>query len=99
MSHYRGSRYKKKHRLGALPGLTSERPRVKSDFRNQSHSGKRSQYHICLEEKQKLCFHYGLTKRQVLNYVRIATGRVLLQLLEMRLNNILFRLGKVADSY
>lgn len=44
-------------------------------------------------------FHYGLTERQLLNYVRIAgkakgaTGRVLLQLLEMRLDNILFRLG------
>lgn len=44
-------------------------------------------------------FHYGLTERQLLKYVRIArkakgsTGQVLLQLLEMRLDNILFRLG------
>ena len=44
-------------------------------------------------------FHYGLTEEQLLKYVRIAgkakgsTGQVLLQLLEMRLDNILFRLG------
>ncbi|KAI4973546.1 hypothetical protein ZWY2020_041074 [Hordeum vulgare] len=37
-------------------------------------------------KKQKLHFHYGLTERQLLRYV-------LLHLLEMRLDNILFRLG------
>nr|QFQ47549.1 ribosomal protein S4 [Pternandra tessellata] len=99
MSRYRGPRFKKIRRLGALPGLTSKRPRAGSDFRNQSRSGKKSQYRIRLEEKQKLRFHYGLPERQLLKYVRIAgkakgsTGRVLLQLLEMRLDNILFRLG------
>nr|YP_010447636.1 ribosomal protein S4 [Lactoris fernandeziana]DAZ89770.1 TPA_asm: ribosomal protein S4 [Lactoris fernandeziana] len=99
MSRYRGPRFKKIRRLGALPGLTSKRPRSISDLRNQSRSGKRSQYRIRLEEKQKLRFHYGLTERQLLRYVRIAgkakgsTGQVLLQLLEMRLDNILFRLG------
>jgi small subunit ribosomal protein S4 len=99
MSRYRGPRFKKIRRLGALPGLTSKRPRVGSDLRKQSRSGKRSQYRIRLEEKQKLRFHYGLTERQLLKYVRIAgkakgsTGQVLLQLLEMRLDNILFRLG------
>nr|YP_010430612.1 ribosomal protein S4 [Illicium tsaii]USS58140.1 ribosomal protein S4 [Illicium tsaii] len=99
MSRYRGPRFKKIRRLGSLPGLTSKRPRSGSDLRNQSRSGKRSQYRIRLEEKQKLRFHYGLTERQLLRYVRIAgkakgsTGQVLLQLLEMRLDNILFRLG------
>nr|QFQ43518.1 ribosomal protein S4 [Medinilla assamica] len=99
MSRYRGPRFKKIRRLGALPGLTSKGPRAGSDFKNQSRSGKKSQYRIRLEEKQKLRFHYGLTERQLLKYVRIAgkakgsTGRVLLQLLEMRLDNILFRLG------
>uniref|UniRef100_A0A3Q7HZQ0 Small ribosomal subunit protein uS4c n=1 Tax=Solanum lycopersicum TaxID=4081 RepID=A0A3Q7HZQ0_SOLLC len=54
---------------------------------------------IRLEAIQKLCFHYDLTVRQLLKYVCIArkakgsTGQVLLQLLEMRLDNILFRLG------
>nr|YP_009919842.1 ribosomal protein S4 [Caryodaphnopsis tonkinensis]YP_011032355.1 ribosomal protein S4 [Caryodaphnopsis henryi]YP_011032432.1 ribosomal protein S4 [Caryodaphnopsis laotica]YP_011032514.1 ribosomal protein S4 [Caryodaphnopsis latifolia]YP_011032594.1 ribosomal protein S4 [Caryodaphnopsis malipoensis]YP_011032674.1 ribosomal protein S4 [Caryodaphnopsis poilanei]WRH31767.1 ribosomal protein S4 [Caryodaphnopsis baviensis]WRH33081.1 ribosomal protein S4 [Caryodaphnopsis bilocellata]WRH33571.1 len=99
MSRYRGPRFKKIRCLGALPGLTSKRPRSGSDLRNQSRSGKRSQYRIRLEEKQKLRFHYGLTERQLLRYIRIAgkakgsTGQVLLQLLEMRLDNILFRLG------
>nr|YP_010203827.1 ribosomal protein S4 [Gynostemma microspermum]UAM95936.1 ribosomal protein S4 [Gynostemma microspermum] len=99
MSRYRGPRFKKIRRLGALPGLTSKRPKTGSDLKNQSRSGKKSQYRIRLEEKQKLRFHYGLTERQLLRYVRIAgkakgsTGQVLLQLLEMRLDNILFRLG------
>ncbi|KAI5681927.1 hypothetical protein M9H77_03155 [Catharanthus roseus] len=99
MSRYRAPHLKKIRRLGALPGLTNKRPRVGNDLRNQSRSGKKSQYRIRLEEKQKLCFHYGLTERQLLKYVRIAgkakgsTGQVLLQLLEMHLDNILFRLG------
>nr|YP_011033845.1 ribosomal protein S4 [Gueldenstaedtia verna]WRI15646.1 ribosomal protein S4 [Gueldenstaedtia verna] len=97
MSRYRGPRFKKIRRLGALPGL--KRPTVESELINQSSSSKKSQYRIRLEEKQKLRFHYGLTERQLLKYVRIAgkakgsTGQVLLQLLEMRLDNILFRLG------
>ncbi|KAI3962992.1 hypothetical protein MKW92_015406 [Papaver armeniacum] len=84
MSRYRGPRFKKIRRLGALPGLTSKRPKAGNDLRNQSRSGKKSQYRI---------------QRQLLKYVRIAgkakgsTGQVLLQLLEMRLDNILFRLG------
>jgi len=99
MSRYRGPRFKKIRRLGTLPGLTSKKPTAGSEFRNQSRSGKKSQYRIRLEEKQKLRFHYGLTERQLLKYIRIAgkakgsTGQVLLQLLEMRLDNILFRLG------
>nr|YP_010565532.1 ribosomal protein S4 [Yoania prainii]UZA66645.1 ribosomal protein S4 [Yoania prainii] len=99
MSRYRGPRFKKIYRLGALPGLTSKRTKSGSDFKIQLCSIKRSQYCIRLEEKQKLRFHYGLTERQLLKYVHIAvkikgsTGQVLLQLLEMRLDNILFRLG------
>nr|AFB18631.1 ribosomal protein S4 [Syngonanthus chrysanthus] len=99
MSRYLGPRFKKIRRLGTLPGLTSKRPKNESDLKNQSRSGKRSQYRIRLEEKQKLRFHYGLTERQLIRYVRIAgkakgsTGQVLLQLLEMRLDNIVFRLG------
>ena len=104
MSRYRGPRFKQIRRLGVLPGLTSKRPAaiVGSELRNQSRSSKKSQYRIRLEEKQKLRFHYGLTEQQLLKYVRIAgkakgsTGEVLLQLLEMRLDNILFRLGMVS---
>nr|CUA65745.1 ribosomal protein S4 [Dianthus gratianopolitanus] len=99
MSRYRGPRFKRIRRLGALPGLTKKKPRTGNDLKAQSRSGKRSQYRIRLEEKQKLRFHYGITERQLLKYVRIArkakgsTGQILLQLLEMRLDNTLFRLG------
>nr|YP_009493567.1 ribosomal protein S4 [Eucommia ulmoides]ANP25482.1 ribosomal protein S4 [Eucommia ulmoides]AWN56489.1 ribosomal protein S4 [Eucommia ulmoides]AZT79252.1 ribosomal protein S4 [Eucommia ulmoides] len=99
MSRYRGPRFKKIRRLGALPGLTNKRPRTGSTLRNQPRRAKKSQYRTRLQEKQKLRFHYGLTERQLVKYVRIArkakgpTGQVLLQLLEMRLDNILFRLG------
>ena len=100
MSRYRGPRVRIIRRLGTLPGLTNKTPQLKSGSINQSTSNKKvSQYRIRLEEKQKLRFHYGITERQLLNYVRIArkakgsTGQVLLQLLEMRLDNIIFRLG------
>nr|WGO00016.1 small ribosomal protein subunit 4 [Dicranellopsis crispa] len=100
MSRYRGPRVRIIRRLGALPGLTNKTPQLKSSSVNQSTSNKKiSQYRIRLEEKQKLRFHYGITERQLLNYVRIArrakgsTGQVLLQLLEMRLDNVIFRLG------
>jgi len=52
-----------------------------------------------LEEKQKLRFNYGLSEKQLMNYmkeakrIKGATGSILLQLLEMRLDNIVFRLG------
>nr|APW79602.1 ribosomal protein S4 [Octoblepharum albidum]APW79604.1 ribosomal protein S4 [Octoblepharum albidum]APW79608.1 ribosomal protein S4 [Octoblepharum albidum] len=101
MSRYRGPRIKKIRRLGILPGLTNKTiSQLKSSSNNQSISNKKvSQYRIRLEEKQKLRFHYGLTEQQLLNYMRIArkakgsTGQVLLQLLEMRLDNVIFRLG------
>ena len=100
MSRYRGPRVRIIRRLGALPGLTNKTPQLKTNSINQSISNKKiSQYRIRLEEKQKLRFHYGITERQLLNYVRIArkakgsTGQVLLQLLEMRLDNVIFRLG------
>ena len=58
-----------------------------------------SSYSIRLQEKQKLRYNYGLTEKQLLSYVKEArrlkgsTGSVLLQLLEMRLDNIVYRLG------
>nr|AAR99798.1 small ribosomal protein 4 [Plagiochila superba] len=100
MSRYRGPRVKIIRRLGALPGLTSKTLKSKSNYIDRSTPNKKvSQYRIRLEEKQKLRFHYGLTERQLLKYMRIArkakgsTGQVLLQLLEMRLDNTIFRLG------
>ena len=58
-----------------------------------------TQYRVRLQEKQKLRYNYGITEKQLLSYVRRArrakgpTGEVLLQLLEMRLDSIVYRLG------
>ena len=60
---------------------------------------KQSEYAIALGEKQKLRFMYGLMERQFRRYYEIAlsrrgiTGETLLQLLETRLDNVVFRLG------
>jgi small subunit ribosomal protein S4 len=100
MSRYRGPRLRIVRRLGDLPGLTrkSARRAYPPGQHGQARK-KRSEYAIRLEEKQKLRFNYGLTEKQMLRYVRRArrvtgsTGQVLLQLLEMRLDNTVFRLG------
>jgi small subunit ribosomal protein S4 len=107
MSRYRGPKLRIVRRLGDLPGLTQkvcERnfppgqhgPKKKL---TGSQKAKESQYAIRLKEKQKLRFNYGINERQLLKYIREArrrkgsTGEVLLQLLETRLDNIVFRLG------
>ena len=59
----------------------------------------RSEYAIQLMEKQKAKYMYGLLERQFRNlFVRAhaksgVTGEILLQLLEARLDNIVYRLG------
>ncbi|MFH1372428.1 MAG: 30S ribosomal protein S4 [bacterium] len=58
-----------------------------------------SPYGIQLREKQKVKRAYGLLERQFRNYFRKAdrgsgvTGEILLQLLETRLDNMVYRLG------
>ncbi|MFQ3548438.1 MAG: 30S ribosomal protein S4 [Armatimonadota bacterium] len=60
---------------------------------------KLSDYGIQLREKQKMRRIYGVRERQFRNYMKEAvrrvgvTGEVLLQQLEMRLDNVVFRLG------
>jgi len=60
---------------------------------------KLSEYGLQLREKQKVKRMYGLLERQFRKYFNIAaktkgvTGKVLLQLLERRLDNVIFRLG------
>nr|QYB21095.1 ribosomal protein S4 [Austrotaxus spicata] len=100
MSRYRGPRLKIINRLKNLPGLSKKSPNIKQPrVKKHYRPPKPSKYPIRLKEKQKVRFHYGLTERQLLQYARIArrskgsTGEVLLQLLEMRLDNIIFRLG------
>jgi small subunit ribosomal protein S4 len=71
-------------------------------FKTRPYDSSESDYLIRLKVKQRLRFNYGLTERQLINYVRRAkkikkaTGQVLLQLLEMRLDNIVFRLNMAA---
>lgn len=68
-------------------------------FKTRPYDSSESDYLIRLKVKQRLRFNYGITERQLVNYVRKAkkikeaTGQVLLQLLEMRLDNIVFRLN------
>lgn len=60
---------------------------------------KLSVYGVQLREKQKAKYTYGVLERQFSNLYRQATrikgvtGEVLLQLLESRLDNVVFRLG------
>jgi small subunit ribosomal protein S4 len=100
MSRYRGPRLRVTRRLGELPGLT--RKSARKAFPPGQHGQarkKKSEYATRLEEKQKLRFNYGLGERQLRRYVQKArraagsTGQALLQLLEMRLDNTIFRLG------
>ena len=100
MSRYRGPRLRITRRLGDLPGLTrkSARRAYPPGQHGQARK-KKSEYCVRLEEKQKLRFNYGLSEKQLRRYVQKArraagsTGLVLLQLLEMRLDNTVFRMG------
>ncbi|MFZ4666653.1 MAG: 30S ribosomal protein S4 [Prochlorotrichaceae cyanobacterium] len=100
MARYRGPRLRITRRLGELPGLTRKAARrtYPPGMHGQARK-KRTEYAMRLEEKQKLRFNYGVSERQLIRYVKRArrvqgsTGQVLLQLLEMRLDNTIFRLG------
>ena len=60
---------------------------------------KLSEYGVQLKEKQKVKFIYGVLEKQFRNYYKVAdnmqgiTGENLLTLLELRLDNVVFRLG------
>ena len=66
---------------------------------NQKRRGKQSEYGVQLMEKQKAKFTYGILEKQFSNLFKEAlrkkgvTGENLLQLCEMRLDNIVYRLG------
>ncbi len=61
--------------------------------------GKKSEYAVQLQEKQKAKYTYGILERQFANLFDKAsrskgiTGEVLLQLCESRLDNVVYRMG------
>jgi small subunit ribosomal protein S4 len=66
---------------------------------NQRRRGKQSEYGVQLMEKQKAKYTYGILERQFSNLFKEAlrrkgvTGENLLQMCEMRLDNVVYRLG------
>lgn len=102
MSRYTGPRIKVMRALGVeLPGLS------RKSIANRPHPPgqhglrprKKSEFGVQLLEKQKLRFNYGVSERQLQRLFREAkadrgpTGHKLLELLERRLDNAVFRAG------
>lgn len=103
MARYRGPRLKRCRAVGVvLPGLTTaatlERPFPPGEHGTRRRT-KPSDYKIRLTEKQKARWHYGILERQFKRYVTEASrlkgpsGTNLMQLLESRLDNLVWRLG------
>lgn len=103
MSRYTGPRVRVLRALGVnLPGLTSK-TLDKRPMPPGQHGGRRrrtiSNYGKRLKEKQKLRAHYGVTERQLREMAaRAARSRgnamaTLVQLLERRLDSVVFRAG------
>ena len=107
MARYIGPKCKLSRRQGMDLGLKSRaRPietKCKLDKPPGQHGDNRgrrqSDYATQLREKQKLRFIYGILERQFRNYYAAAakrkgaTGENLLQLLECRLDNVVYRMG------
>ena len=101
MARYTGPRLKIVRALGVeLPGLTRKTPN--RDYGPGQHGMKpkrKSGFGIQLQEKQKLRYNYGVSERQMQRLFREAknskaqTGAKLLELLERRLDNVVFRAG------
>lgn len=102
MSRYSGPRVRVLRALGAdLPGLT-RKTSEKRPYRPGQHGQARrkaSDYAVRLAEKQKVRHNWGITERQLRNLMSEAmsspgaTGDNLVQLLERRLDNVVFRAG------
>ncbi len=66
---------------------------------NARRRGKKSEYAVQLQEKQKAKYTYGILEKQFSNLFKEAlrrkgiTGEILLQLCETRLDNVVYRLG------
>ena len=98
MAKMMGPRFKQCRRLGLnVCGHPKAMKRAaKGSARNDK---KLSDYGIQLLEKQRLRAYYGVLEKQFRNYVKKAekskesTGVALIQMLECRLDNVVYRLG------
>ncbi|MDR2678784.1 MAG: 30S ribosomal protein S4 [Zoogloeaceae bacterium] len=104
MSRYTGPRIKILRALGVdLPGLSrksmAERAQPPGQHGQKKVGGRKSEYGLQLMEKQKLRFNYGLSERQLRRVVKEAqrqkgqTGVKIVEFLERRLDNLVFRAG------
>ena len=102
MARYTGPKSKIARKLGA-PIFGADKVLTKKNYPPGQHGNNRrrktSEYGIQLKEKQKAKYTYGVLERQFRNLFEKAqrtkgvTGEVLLQLLESRLDNVVYRLG------
>ena len=83
------------------PGISPTVMGINKETRRNPKPGRRkqSEYAVQLNEKQKAKFIYGVLEKQFRHYYELAsktqgvTGENLLQLLERRLDNVVYRLG------
>jgi len=103
MARYRGPQSRIARKFGEAifgPDKVLEKKNYPPGFHGlASRRRKKSEYGLQLREKQKAKYMYGVLERQFSNLFKKAsaskgvTGEVLLQLLEARLDNVVFRLG------
>ncbi|MGF1670402.1 MAG: 30S ribosomal protein S4 [Balneolaceae bacterium] len=102
MARYRGPKQKKARRFREHifgPSKALERKPYGPGEHGRSRFSRKSEYAIQLEEKQKAKYTYGLLEKQFRNLYEKAnskegvTGAIFLQLLESRLDNVVYRLG------
>ena len=85
--------------LGISPAVMGDAKKNTTRKSNGNFRKKKSEYATQMQEKQKLKFIYGVLEKQFSNYFEEASrrqgqaGENLLQLLECRLDNVVFRLG------
>lgn len=103
MSRYTGPVYRQSRRLGySILGNGKElakRQTVPGQHGNDR-AKKKTEYGIQMAEKQKIRFTYGVSEKQFQRLFKIAkadkhiaTGLKFLQILESRLDNLVFRMG------
>jgi len=102
MARYRGPKSKISRKFGEPifgPSKALQKKSYPPGQHGRNRRRKQSEYAIQLQEKQKAKYLYGVLERQFLNLFDKAsrrsgiTGEILLQLLESRLDNVVFRMG------